>query len=99
MLVCSGYIFYGTWLQHDIVKDNASPVAQISMLWVFGVSYLTGGAIALICVSNLVRLFAGRVREDELIDVHEEGMAEAVEAEQQLQQQAAADPHFRGARA
>jgi len=99
MLVCSGYIFYGTWLQHDIVKDNASPVAQISMLWVFGVSYLTGGAIALICASNLVRLFAGRVREDELIDVHEEGMAEAVEAEKQLEQQAAADPHFRGARA
>ena len=89
MFVCSGYIFYGTWLQHDIVKDNASPVAQISMLWVFGVSYLTGGAIALICLSNLVRLFAGRVADDELIDVHEEGMADALEAEKNMAEQAA----------
>ena len=87
MLVCSGYIFYGTWLQHDIVKDNASPVAQISMLWVFGVSYLTGGAIGLICLSNLVRLLAGRVAEDELIDVHEEGMADALETEKNMAKQ------------
>ena len=94
MLVCSGYIFYGTWLQHDIVKDNASPVAQISMLWVFGVSYLTGAAIALICLSNLVRLFMGRVAEHELIDVHEEGMAEAEEASRQMNEQGA-----RGAKA
>ena len=89
MFVCSGYIFYGTWLQHDIVKDNASPVAQISMLWVFGVSYLTGGAIALICLSNLCRLFAGRVAEDELIDVHEEGMSDALETEKTMAEQAA----------
>ena len=51
MLVCCGYIVYGTWLQHDIVAGNASPVAQISMLWVFGVSYVTGTAIGLICLS------------------------------------------------
>jgi TRAP-type transport system small permease protein len=73
MLVCCGYIVYGTWLQHDIIQGNASPVAQISMLWVFGVSYMTGTAIALICASNLLRLFTGTVGEDELIDVHEEG--------------------------
>ncbi len=89
MLVCSAYIFYGTWLQHDIVKDNASPVAQISMLWVFGVSYLTGGAIGLICLSNLVRLFTGHVADDELIDVHEEGMADALETEKNMVEQAA----------
>lgn len=89
MLVCSAYIFYGTWLQHDIVKDNASPVAQISMLWVFGVSYLTGGAIGLICLSNLVRLFTGHVADDELIDVHEEGMADALETEKNMADQAA----------
>ncbi len=84
MLVCCLYIVYGTWLQHDIIEGNASPVAQLSMLWVFGVSYLTGTAIGLICASNLLRLFTGQVREDELIDVHEEGMAEAIEAEQEM---------------
>ena len=84
MLVCCVYIVYGTWLQHDIIKGNASPVAQLSMLWVFGVSYLTGSAIGLICLSNLLRLVAGKVPDDELIDVHEEGMADALEAEQEM---------------
>lgn len=81
MLVCCLYIVYGTYLQHDIITGNSSPVAQISMLWVFGVSYITGTAIAIICVSNLIRLFAGTVPDNELIDVHEEGMTEALEAE------------------
>jgi TRAP-type transport system small permease protein len=90
MLVCCGYIVYGTWLQHDIIAGNASPVAQWSMLWVYGVSYLTGGAIGLICLSNLLRLLAGKVPDDELIDVHEEGMAEALEAEHEMKLQTAA---------
>jgi len=84
MLVCCVYIVYGTYLQHDIIKGNASPVAQLSMLWVFGVSYLTGTAIGLICLSNLVRLAAGKVGDDELIDVHEEGMVDAIEAENEM---------------
>jgi len=89
MLVCCLYITYGTWLQHDIIKGNASPVAQISMLWVFGVSYVTGVSISIICASNLLRLCAGKVAENELIDVHEEGMSEALEAEQELAVQTA----------
>jgi TRAP-type transport system small permease protein len=78
ILICCGYIVYGTYLQHDIIRGNASPVAQISMLWVFGVSYLSGTAMGLICISNLVRLFLGHVSEDELCDVMEEGMDEAM---------------------
>jgi len=89
MLVCCGYIVYGTWLQHDIIAGTSSPVAQISTLWVFGASYLTGGAIGLICLSNLVRLVAGKVQESELIEVHEEGMSEALEAEREMVEQQA----------
>ena len=89
MLVCCLYIVYGTYLQHDIIKGNASPVAQISLLWVFGVSYLTGSAIGLICLSNLLRLVVGHVADDELIDVHEEGMADALEAEHEMEEQQA----------
>jgi TRAP-type C4-dicarboxylate transport system permease small subunit len=99
MLVCCGYIVYGTWLQHDIVAGNASPVAQISMLWVFGVSYVAGIGIGLICLSNLIRLFAGKVAENELIDVHEEGMSEALEAEHEMQEQQARQPGVIGAKA
>jgi len=87
MLVCCVYIVYGTYLQHDIIEGNASPVAQLSMLWVFGVSYLTGTAIGMICLSNLIRLFAGKVSADELIDVNEEGMADALGAERELTKQ------------
>lgn len=89
MLICALIIFYGTWLQHDIIAGNASPVAQISMLWVYGVSYVTGAAIALICLSNLIRLARGEVGDDELIDVHEEGLAEGLEAARDVKANAA----------
>jgi TRAP-type C4-dicarboxylate transport system permease small subunit len=89
MLVCALFIFYGTWLQHDIIAGNASPVAQLSMIWVYGVSYVTGAAIALICLSNLIRLARGEVADDELIDVHEEGLAEGLEAERDMKAQGA----------
>lgn len=77
MLVCSLYILYGTWLQHDILSGNASPVAQVSMIWVYGVSYVTGVAVALICSANLVRLALGRVADDELVEVRDGGGDEA----------------------
>jgi TRAP-type C4-dicarboxylate transport system permease small subunit len=78
--VCSLYILYGTWLQHDIIAQNASAVMQISMLYVYGISYLAGAAITLICLVNLIRLFLGQVEENELIDVMEEGLEEAQES-------------------
>lgn len=84
MALCSAYMLYGTWLQHDIVSANASPVLQMSMLWVYGVSYLTGAAITFICLSNIVRLLLGQVDESELIDVLEEGMEEAQSVEKEL---------------
>jgi len=87
MLVCSLYMLYGTWLQHDIIAGNSSPVAQISTLWVYGVSYVTSTAIALICIANLVRLVLGHVAEEELIDVNEEGMSDVHEIEHELADQ------------
>lgn len=87
MLLCSLYIFYGTWLQHDIITGNASPVARLSTLWVYGVSYVTGAAIAIICAANLVRLALGLVADDELIDVQEEGLATGVEEADEMARQ------------
>ncbi|HSI40869.1 MAG TPA: TRAP transporter small permease [Xanthobacteraceae bacterium] len=89
MLVCSIYILYGTYLQHDIIAGNSSPVAQISTLWVYGVSYVTGAALIVICGTNLVRLALGHVADNELIEVHEEGVAEAAAVEHELAEQAA----------
>jgi TRAP-type C4-dicarboxylate transport system permease small subunit len=84
MAVCSLYILYGTWLQHDIIAQNASAVMQVSMLYVYGISYLAGVAITLICLINLVRLFLGQVEDSELIDVQEEGLEEAHDVEKEL---------------
>jgi TRAP-type transport system small permease protein len=93
MGICSLYMLYGTWLQHDIIAQNASPVMQISMLYVYGISYLAGVAITIICLANLVRLLLGMVEEHELIDVQEEGLEEAQEMEKELAE------HDKGARA
>ena len=90
MTVCSLYMLYGTWLQHDILLNNTSAVLQISMLWVYGVSYMSGAAIAIICISNLVRLALGQVDESELIDVQEEGLeAHEIEKETDAQEKGA----------
>ena len=67
-----------------MLAGNSSPVAQISMIYVYGVSYLTGAAIGIICLANLVRLALGQVDDSELIEVEEEGMADALEAEEEL---------------
>ena len=99
MCVCSLYMVYGTWMLHDIIWNNASPVLQLSTFWVYGISYITGTAIALICLSNLVRLFLGQVAESELIDVQEEGMEEAQSIEKEMQGEAAAIEQHRAAQA
>ena len=88
MTVCSGYMLYGTYLQHDIIEKNASAVMQISMLYVYGISYMAGAAIIIICLTNLVRLALGQVEDHELIDVQEEGMEEAHEVEKSIEEQA-----------
>ena len=84
MGVCCLYMLYGTWVQHDVMKANVSAVMQISMLSVYGVSYITGAAILVICATNLVRLFLGQVEEKDLIDVEEEGMGEVHQIEDEM---------------
>ena len=87
MAACSVYMVYGTWLLHDIICSSTSAVLQMSMVWVYGISYVTGTAITLICLSNLVRLLLGQVDDSELIDVQEEGMGEAQEVEREIVEQ------------
>ena len=78
VLVCGGYITYGTVMLHDIVYRNASPVLQISTLWVYGVTYVAGPALIIIAFVNLVRLALGRVTAQELSDTHGDASKELV---------------------
>lgn len=69
MLLCCVLFFVGTWRQHDINAGTLSPVAEISMEWVFGVAYLCAGSMALIIVARLVRFATGQLSDDDLIAV------------------------------
>jgi TRAP-type transport system small permease protein len=69
--VCGAYIAYGTWMLHDVIADNASPVLQISTLWVYGVTYISGTGLLLVALANLARLMMGRVGDEELAEAHQ----------------------------
>jgi len=87
MLMCNGLFFWGTWKMHDLQVTNVSPVAGISMIWVYGIGYVVGVVMSLINLDVLYRLLAGRIGDDELVQVVEaEGLAEA---EKELREAAA----------
>ena len=72
VLICGIYISYGTVMLHTVIAENASPVLQISTLWVYGVTYIAGPGLALIAFVNLIRLALGRVTDQELAESHED---------------------------
>ena len=57
MCLCSLALFWGTWLESDILATTYSPVLNMNMLLVFGVSYLTGGCIFITSILNIFRFF------------------------------------------
>ncbi|MGL5842648.1 MAG: TRAP transporter small permease [Aeromonas hydrophila] len=66
IFICGIYMLYGTWLQHDILKFNLSPVMMVSMLFVYGVSYISGLFIALISLLRVIYFFCGYITIDDL---------------------------------
>jgi len=72
VLICGVLITYGTVMLHTVIAENASPVLQISTLWVYGVTYIAGPGLALIAIANLIRLALGRVTDQELAESNED---------------------------
>jgi len=66
ILICAVVLFWGTWKQHAINASMTAPVVGLSMIWVFGVTYLTGAAIALMAGIRLLLALSGRVSAAEL---------------------------------
>ena len=66
ILLCAVILFWGTWKQHGINASMTAPVVGLSMIWVFGVTYVTGAAIALMAAVRLVMALAGRVSAAEM---------------------------------
>lgn len=71
VLLCCAMMFSGTWNQHEINATTSAPVTVLSMIWVFGVAYVTSVCIALIALHTLWRIASGRIRDDELVAISE----------------------------
>jgi TRAP-type C4-dicarboxylate transport system permease small subunit len=77
MLYCNGLFMLGTWKMHDLQVTNVSPVAGLSMIWVFGIGYVVSVVMGMMNIRMLYRLLSGRITEAELIQVVEaEGLAD-----------------------
>lgn len=66
ILICAVVLFWGTWKQHAINASMTAPVVGLSMIWVFGVTYVTGAAIALMAAIRLGLALSGRVSAAEM---------------------------------
>lgn len=66
VVVCSVVLVWGTWRQHGINASMTAPVVGLSMVWVFGVTYLTGAVIGLIALGRMLMALTGRVSATEM---------------------------------
>ena len=83
MLGVNVLFFIGTYRMHELQVTNVSPVVGISMIWVYGVGYVVAVVMALFNIEVLVRLFMGRLSDEELVQVVEsEDLPHGVPAEQ-----------------
>ncbi|WP_326537017.1 TRAP transporter small permease [Pseudorhodoferax sp.] len=71
ILLCCAMLFRGTWVQHEINATTSAPVTGLSMIWVFGVAYLTAAAIGVMALRTLWRIATGRIADHELIAISE----------------------------
>jgi TRAP-type transport system small permease protein len=66
ILVCAVILLWGTWKQHGINASMTAPVVGLSMIWVFGVTYITGAAIGMIALVRMFLAMTGRVSAAEM---------------------------------
>ncbi|MCC5960750.1 MAG: TRAP transporter small permease [Rhodobacteraceae bacterium] len=66
ILVCASVLFWGTWVQHPINASMTAPVVGLSMIWVYGITYVTGGCIALMAFLRIIRALLGRTPVNEM---------------------------------
>lgn len=71
MLLCNVLFFWGTWKMHDLQVTNISVVVGISMIWIYGIGYITASVMAIMNLQKLVLLLTGRLSEADLVLVVE----------------------------
>lgn len=82
MLFMNGMFLWGTYKMHDLQVTNISPVAGISMIWIYGLGYLVAVVMGIFNIHKLYLLLTGQLSEEQMLTVVEtEGIKEV---EQQL---------------
>ena len=71
MLGCNVLFFWGTWKMHDLQVTNISVVVGISMIWIYGIGYVTASVMAVMNLNQLRLLLTGRLEEEDLVMVVE----------------------------
>ena len=64
--ICCVYMFYSSYLQVDIIYYTITPVMQISMFFVYGISFIAAPVIGINALYNIVRVIMDRVPDHEL---------------------------------
>ena len=81
MLIVNGMFLWGTYQMHDLQVSNISPVAGISMIWVYGIGYVVAVVMGIINIHELYLLFTGQLSESDLVKIIENEDVEEVEAQ------------------
>jgi TRAP-type transport system small permease protein len=63
---CAAVFFWGTWKQAPINASMTAPVTGLPMIWVYGIGFFTGGAMAIIALIRIVRVLTGYVTDEEI---------------------------------
>ncbi|WP_196259305.1 TRAP transporter small permease [Pelagibacterium limicola] len=66
ILLCAIVFFHGTWVQHPINASMKAAVIDLSMIWVYGIGYVSGGGIAIIAAIRILRILLGKITEEEI---------------------------------
>lgn len=66
ILLCCAVLAWGLWRQHELYAGTVAPVSGVSMIWVYGVGYVTAAAIAVIAVFRAIRIIRNRATAADL---------------------------------
>jgi TRAP-type transport system small permease protein len=78
MLFCNALFLWGTYQMHELQVTNISPVAGLSMIWIYGIGYLVSVVMGSFNIIKLYRLLSGALSEDEMVQIVEaEGLKDA----------------------
>ena len=72
IVACCVLLVWGTVRQHEVNATMHAPVTDLSMIWIFGMGYVAGVAIALLALHKLWRILTGSITDAELIGIAED---------------------------